>query len=211
VHRVAVKAWNGDSIFYYPEGADFNCDTFSLSDFLQQRAGKCNAFVGLFDHSLAINNLTDKFVEVKTKDDSLFMVKNWSAKKQSFPEENRFEFYLTYEGGVDYGMVPPPKSYGDLVNEVGLPGQNTPTPSEKVFPDHFINDLSSVSGLKGDRYYDPSYGVTFKDADDFERKAVYGYAYASEEDESADKEIRRYKVQQVIPSLYPRNIEFIHE
>jgi hypothetical protein len=137
------------------------------------------------------------------------MVKNWST-KEKFPEKERFEFYLTLEGGGEYGMVPPPKSYGDLVNEVGLPGQNTPTPSEKVFPDHFINDLSSVLGLKGDRYYDPSYGVTFKDADDFEREVVYGYAkkITTKEKEEKYPQERRYKVQ-IVKFPYLRNIKFV--
>ena len=38
-------------------------------------------------------------------------------------------------------------------NVTGVPGQNTATPAEKIFSQHFIQLLNGS-------YYDPSYGVT---------------------------------------------------
>ena len=69
-------------------------------------------------------------------------------------------------------MVPaqPGGVYGNLTSDAGLAGQNSPTPSEKIFGFHFIikADLDGV-------YYDASYGVTYTGAADFETKAVAGY------------------------------------
>jgi hypothetical protein len=202
----SVKAWNGDKFIYYPEERGFNDFLIrDAEDFLKQRVGPCAPFAALLANSLRINNLTVEYAAVQTKDNSRFMIDNWDFEKQSFPKEDRFQFYLTDEGGGEHGMVPHPSSYGDLVNKPGLPGQNTQTPSEKVFRKHYIVDLSSVSGLKGHRYYDPSYGITFKDADHFEREVVFGYAYKGDRTDSGDIS---YQVQQVIPTLYPRNIKF---
>lgn len=68
-------------------------------------------------------------------------------------------------------MVPPfPNDvYGDLTSLSGIPGQNTATPSEKVFGSHFIVQ-------QGAAFYDPSYGVTYSGPTDFQTKAVAGYA-----------------------------------
>jgi hypothetical protein len=54
-----------------------------------------------------------------------------------------------------------------------LPGQNSSPPSEKVFAAHFIVKVT-LTGITPS-YYDPSYGVTYVDASDFENKAVDGY------------------------------------
>lgn len=75
------------------------------------------------------------------------------------------------------GMVTVPASgpvFGDLTSLTGLPGQNSPTPSEKAFNLHFIVKVPSVPGIGGP-YFDPSYGVTYTGACDFEAKAVAGY------------------------------------
>src|SRR5262245_2758303 len=72
-------------------------------------------------------------------------------------------------------MVPkqPGDVYGDAVNQPALPGQNTAPPSEKVFVAHFIVK-PTLAGLAAP-YYDPSYGVTYAGANDFENVAVEGY------------------------------------
>jgi hypothetical protein len=80
-------------------------------------------------------------------------------------------------------MVPALASYGDLQNETGLPGQNSPTPSEKVFVRHFIvkidpNLLTSFPPGTGP-YFDPSCGVTYTGPGGqtgFEGQAIAGYA-----------------------------------
>jgi hypothetical protein len=86
-------------------------------------------------------------------------------------EESRIETKL------DAGMVPLPQNsvFGDLTSEAGIPGQNSPTPSEKFFTQHFI--VKAPSGLSvGGPYFDPSYGATYSDNCAFESQAVAGYA-----------------------------------
>jgi hypothetical protein len=58
--------------------------------------------------------------------------------------------------------------YSDAENDNGVPGQNSPTPAEKAFTCHYLQKLHNL-------YYDPSYGLTYTDALDFERRAVDGY------------------------------------
>jgi len=61
-------------------------------------------------------------------------------------------------------MVPEPadRRYWDLINMDGLPGQKSPnTPSEKVFGYHLIVGY-------GGCYYDPSYGLIYEGAADFQ-------------------------------------------
>ncbi len=85
-----------------------------------------------------------------------------------------------------YGMVPANQNnkYGELVSQVGLAGQNSPTLSEKVFGVHYIvkiTDLEAISdGHLTTFYYDPSYGVTYsgekeESEQNFETDAVAGY------------------------------------
>jgi hypothetical protein len=73
----------------------------------------------------------------------------------------------------DY-MVPDLFAYGDLTNVDGLPGQHTARPSEKVFDSHFVVKVGAAAGGQGPSF-DPSYGVTYVNAADFEVKAVAGY------------------------------------
>jgi len=73
-------------------------------------------------------------------------------------------------------MQPPPATsttypkgvYGDFGNLTTHKGQNTAPPLEKVFQNHYIVQY-------GTGYYDPSYGVTYTGANDFENKSVQGY------------------------------------
>ena len=75
-------------------------------------------------------------------------------------------------------MVPPPDSnnpavFRNLVNSIGAPGQNSPTPSEKLFGFHeFVK--YSINGVI--RYYDPSYGLEYANNVDFHNQAIAGYA-----------------------------------
>jgi hypothetical protein len=73
-------------------------------------------------------------------------------------------------------MVPLPTGgiFNDLTNGTGAAGQNSPTPAEKFFTAHFIIK-APMSGVGGP-YFDPSYGITYSSACDFESKSVAAYA-----------------------------------
>jgi len=57
-------------------------------------------------------------------------------------------------------------------NIIGADGQNSPTPAEKIFGRHFILSLNGI-------YYDPSYGLTYTNAADFQAQAVAGFAVSN--------------------------------
>ena len=81
----------------------------------------------------------------------------------------KYAFVFNFEG--DY-MIPkqPGNQYGDISSLIGSPGQNSPTPSEKIFDSHFIVKA-------GGQFYDPSYGKgPFLSARDLELVEMYGYA-----------------------------------
>jgi hypothetical protein len=69
-------------------------------------------------------------------------------------------------------MNPPDPAgrYGDLVSLAGVPGQNTPTPSEKIFFNHIIVHPA----LGPTVYYDASYGITHSSEAAFEQN-IFGY------------------------------------
>lgn len=76
-------------------------------------------------------------------------------------------------------MIPaptPPNIYGDLRSDIGAAGQNSPTPAEKAFSQHFIVK-------QGGRYFDPSYGTESLNASAYEQDAIFGYGYQEPEDE----------------------------
>ena len=72
-------------------------------------------------------------------------------------------------------MVPIPSGsmYGDLQSLTTIQGQNSYPPSEKAFGCHYIRKYQNGTNVV---YYDPSYGVTYNDTNDFQLKAVDGYA-----------------------------------
>jgi len=69
--------------------------------------------------------------------------------------------------------LPPWTAFGSFTSLPTLAGQNTSPPSEKVFTQHFIIQVPPTTG----GYYDPSYGVTYTNACNFETNAVAGYAF----------------------------------
>jgi hypothetical protein len=71
-------------------------------------------------------------------------------------------------------------TYGDLTSLSTLAGQNSSPPAEKFFGSHYIVqvDLTGVTPS----FYDPSYGVTYSGPDDFEDKAIVGYAKQASQD-----------------------------
>lgn len=107
------------------------------------------------------------------------LVKNWSfSASPTYPSNAPWEYRFTpVIESQGYGMVPLPSNslFGDLTSISGLPGQNSPTPSEKFFGRHFV--VKAPSGLSvGGPYFDPSYGATYSNACSFESTAVAGYA-----------------------------------
>ncbi len=73
---------------------------------------------------------------------------------------------------ANFEMVPLGNGdFGDLRAITGIGGQNSPTPAEKVFPNHAIVH----AGTSAKPYFDPSYGVRYANEADMETVSVYGF------------------------------------
>jgi hypothetical protein len=115
------------------------------------------------------------------------MVNNWQfdGSGTNMDPNTRSQFpYLTNAGAIGPAN-PPTSSYGDLTNLIGAPGQNSPTPSVKTFFFHQIITVdpsllstfnSFVPAANGTSLcFDPSYGLQYSGALDFETQAIAGY------------------------------------
>jgi hypothetical protein len=71
-------------------------------------------------------------------------------------------------------MVPTGDMSGTVATGVGIAGQNSATPAQKIFGHHDVLRYTDSSGV--DILYDPSYGTTYTDQGDFFSQSVTGYA-----------------------------------
>ncbi|RKZ42105.1 MAG: hypothetical protein DRR00_31180, partial [Candidatus Parabeggiatoa sp. nov. 3] len=199
-----ITNWNNQPLYYYKHGhrfSDLTCgknpihSRFQLlGEFLNSGKGQCDAFERLFEAALVANGIRSELVDVYTKNDDEVLSKNWAFPLMpSFDDTGAYQWRLILKeegvgdnGKMMYGMVPANQNnkYGELVSQVGLAGQNSPTLSEKVFGVHYIvkiTDLEAISdGHLTTFYYDPSYGVTYsgekeESEQNFETDAVAGY------------------------------------
>jgi len=163
--------------------------------------GQCTDFANLFEDALSIQGIDAPSIGVGVEDPSIplltkdklhyiMLVKNWSATKDSsynyeggiFPWI--MELYSSRSGKASMtpldGTFPasPQREYGDLINDYGIAGQNVPTPSQKVFSTHMLVEMPENALPKEfsqTPYFDPSYGTMYKDAQDFQKSALFGY------------------------------------
>lgn len=183
-----ITTWDGRLLSYYPTGTGFTGCATSERGLLTSPtgAGQCGSFAYLLIGSLAANGIRSTFVTVVPKytitvppagvtADEGFLVNNWMYAAAGTSGDADYPYTLTFNpaaGGIDMVPSQPGGIYGDLTSIAGIPGQNSPTPSEKGFARHFI--VLPAAPLNG-TYYDPSYGVTYAGPNDFEIKAVAGY------------------------------------
>jgi hypothetical protein len=175
-----VDGWDGRPLYYYEQGVGFNGCAINTVDLLTRPtgSGQCGSWAHLLMDALAVNGIQSSFVTVTPMAGTWMLINNWTFNKGSYPTNPQYKWNLTLgiENGACCGMVPLPAGsvFGDLTSDPGLPGQNSPTPSEKAFNLHFIVKVGKISGIGGP-YFDPSYGATYTGNCDFERQAVAGY------------------------------------
>jgi hypothetical protein len=201
-----VTDWLFEPLTYYASGQGFDACAVDVQPLLLSAtgSGQCGSFALLFLGALATNGITISApnpgwiypspqvvrTTVSVNDTTAMMINNWSfaGSGTNVPPTTHSSYlfpYNTQRGYPDY-MVPGPPSYGDLTSGFGTPGQNSPTPSEKIFDLHFIVDvldanlLSSFSTLvpavaSSGPFFDPSYGRAYSNAADFESQAIAGY------------------------------------
>jgi hypothetical protein len=172
-----VSGWDGRSFIYYPAGTPFQgCATSALLLLTTPTGGaRCGAFAQFFQDVLAVNGISSVETVVTPTVDLFMLVKNWSfSTTTTFTNSPPWDWSLVTSSANE--MVPPPDPatptvYGAMTSDIGVPGQNSPTPSEKIHVNHAIVCIPST-GV----FYDPSYGLTYTGASDFENQALNGYA-----------------------------------
>lgn len=179
-----VHNWQGRPLSYYPTGTAFGGCALDETDLLTGTgAGRCGSFAQLFKSVMEVHGIEVHTIVVEAKDGTRMLVKNWTYGKPSFPTDPEYKWILVLVAEpTGPGMVPPKPGgvYGDMTSGVGIPGQNSPTPSEKAHENHAIVLVPApLATAIGAPYVDPSYGVTFADESDFETKAIDGYYSAA--------------------------------
>ena len=198
-----VRTWDNYPLSYYITG--FGGCAVKARDLVINLfdSGQCGAFALPLESALAVNGIHSKYTGIGafSGDLPLFMlIKNWCfigaegcpAGPGTYAGS---EIFWKYQARMNTGdfMVPERSDYGDLFNRPGIAGQNgiaspmppyTPTPLEKFFGSHYIVKVPLLDGAAppGNRYFDPSYGVSYSSEAGFEAAAIAGYAYRFPDD-----------------------------
>lgn len=183
------KTWRNTELVYYPPGEGFSTVAGTEDRILMDGKGRCGSFAPLMGHALALNGVEAYMIVVLPNSAALqpgtasdptkaFLVKKWkfppSSQTPSVTNQGAYKWIFRSIGANE--MYPEPdldfsREYGDITSEVGVPGQGTNDPQEKVHYNHAIVRI----GNTGNTFMDPSYGLTYSGPADFESKALHGY------------------------------------
>jgi len=203
-----VKTWDGRPLYYYRNDnhtvgfKSVFCPSNSLDEGVLlevgDSSGQCTTFAVLMMEALRVNGIAAHEIGIVTNEPPTgFLVKHWlfSSTHQRFSEEPEYKWQLLFNPEATNpgdpsvqadSMVPsqPAGIYGDLSSSPTVPGQNSTPPSEKAFGSHFIVE-PILTGLSTS-YYDPSYGLTYTNHNNFEDVAVDGYFRKLDPDTALD-------------------------
>jgi hypothetical protein len=176
-----INNWLGQPLFYYKPGLGYmNGETSdTLGGMLatsSPHTGSCVAWTDFFRACCQVHGFSCARYAVRCNNsaDQFFLVKNFTfSSAPSFPSDN-YPWLMWFSATNVPSMVPLYNGGGmhDVTAIAGIAGQNTVTPSEKVFNLHMIVRYSQTQG----QYYDPSYKTSCVDAAAMETAAVDGYA-----------------------------------
>jgi hypothetical protein len=151
------------------------CALSDSSHLVASRNGQCRTFVDLFSNALDANGVAVERWEITTVDGTYMFIGEWEFSPDVQPSEDQFPYDVTFDVPAFQGMgrtqTTPNVWYGEMRSVTGYPGQNSPTPLQKVFRNHVVVSRSSSGGP----FYDPSYGKVYIHERDFEEKAVDAY------------------------------------
>ncbi len=168
-----VVTWDGRHLFYYQPGYDFVQNTdggiVTVSGLLRMGRGQCGAWATMLQSAWALNSINCTYVTASCSVTGSvgFWVKEWLYTSAVSP------FWFQ---GPAADMIPTPAagpfSHYDnpsnplyFLNAASSKGQGTQgasdAPSEKWFNNHQFLCL-------GETYYDPSYGIQYSGAADFQ-------------------------------------------
>jgi len=208
-----ITAWDEKrKLYYYPSGGEpeerEKKENHSLQYCLGNPGGygQCGDFADLFSHVLSVNRIPHSLIGISLIDPSSagkMLIKNWELKEGVMPEAGKeypYQLLLFPKDSTDKtkGKMTSPltgeseSEYGDFINLEGIAGQNMKTPSEKVFSSHIIVQIDPKAlPPKWEPYFDPSYGVTYENEEDFAKDAVYGYVQSGIVETDVIDEVKR--------------------
>lgn len=190
-----VKAHDGRPLAYYREGTRFADNPASLRGLLEKGTGQCGTQVLLLKAALAVNGIDSDVIEVRTLNGAGMLIKNWTFLERDYFSEEHPEHFWTLLTSSPPDMSDGDDDYDAMKFAAGIPGQNSPTPSQKLFEVHLLLKV-------GSSYLDPSYGRQYSGPAEFQESAVEGFIF----DRSADgpPNIRTF----VVRKPGPLNIRF---
>jgi len=174
----------GEPLHYYKEDTDFDTnlpDAYLLNPvtwLLLNRTGQCGTWREFFKAALELNDVPALRTMVRpVVGYRYFLVQNWIP----IPDIPQESYDFAFAPNAGYDMVPKPyqDQYGEFRNAIGIPGQNSDTPSEKVFTCHFIIEYNG-------EYYDPSYGKKYGNEAQTKaalKNAIWGLANHGQDDD----------------------------
>ena len=177
-----TKGWDNRTLYYYQPNIGFtSCSPYQVQ-LLKNGNGQCTSWAKLLIGSLAVNGISSRMYTIYTANGDEFLVKDWTYGNAGAPPVagDPHKYPMTFKAALGE-MVPSPTApkavYGNMTSLDTIPGQNTKPPAEKVFARHFIVKYAPTGTdcTKTDCYYDPSYGVTYRDETGFQNNAVDGY------------------------------------
>jgi hypothetical protein len=180
-----VKTKAGKPLTYY---ANYRIADRNTTKLLEFGDGQCSSFVSLFLDMLKVQGIRQdddyQTIVPKNSADQGFLVKSWTfgpnkgSGDKAYPYVNipgDFETANTLgnstsfqgrDGTYTFLLTP------DLVRAANpIKGQNNANPAS-IFGNHQVAYLK-VNGVE--MFYDPSYGVTYKDLDDMSTQAIAGF------------------------------------
>jgi len=193
--RRVQRASDSRPMAYYQNWANQN---FTVPALLDARDGQCSSWCEIFKASLEAQGYVGApIIQVQGVNTAeQFLVSNWTfgamraanplnaQRSAKYPYINiprndpNGSSSVTPAAGQNYvwwssvvrAAGVPDVTYGPEVNDAvdGVPGQNNARPA-KLFNKHFV---VRVNG----QYYDPSYGLTYVNAQDLYKKAIAGFA-----------------------------------
>jgi len=167
-----VKTWDGRTLCYYESGVPWAGSVVDVAGLLEGGNGQCNSWRQLLQGAWALNGLQSTWMKAMptATGANSFLVNLWTFGTPSLTNTT-YNYCLQLNPDPDNGYTMVPTVSGDVVNQQGVAGQNSPTSAEKIFGKHSFPMLSLDN-----KYYDPSYGANYTDDASFQARAVAGYS-----------------------------------
>ncbi|WP_165228008.1 hypothetical protein [Aquisphaera insulae] len=159
----SVSRVDGKALHYYQS---YNIRNTTVETLLRDLDGQCSTFTLLFIDLLKVNGIskTDNYVFVRSTTDDGFIVKDWTFTGAGKSGDATYP-YLNL--GFQKKDTSYKWDYADVNDDPGIAGQNNVNPAS-LFNNH---QIALINGT----YYDASYGVTYTDLKDMEKKSIAGY------------------------------------